>query len=489
MSDPAWRERSMSTPAACCSLVRRRPISVRRLLLLACALAATTGCLPEARQAAALPETISRRRALEDREAAEEERRRRAEEREQAARRSRATRVLRQALGAADRGDCASASSLFQSLAQIDRQFSDGLPRDRRYDWCVRPAAGRARDATLRARVAAAAGDCPEVVRVGQNVHADDPTYFAAYFFDHERVVDCWTSPLTLPTAPADATTLQFARQARSAAMHGDCSGAEVILGQVSRRDSTYAAALRDSRALLSCRRIPSERLPDPPDRLVAPDFGVSDAVSLSPGHGTRVRSPLEELAARDQPPTLRAVDREISPPPHGWCVISRSTCRVVLAGELGLRLRPLEGDAGDLGSLIVEVGALVRAPGRHSFGGTFVKVLDDGFWRGGLKLRYRYWLRYFLAVDVGAGFLGNEGPREGGLDPGAGVLGHLGLDLGAALGLAADVDYRDNGAGSELKAFLGIRIGAPSLLAGAVVGSVLASPLKYLPSSVGASR
>jgi hypothetical protein len=57
-----------------------------------------------------------------------------------------------------------------------------------------------------------------------------------------------------LPDRQAELSTVQLARQARSAAARGDCSVALVMRGEIESRDPTYAAALTHNATLGDCR-------------------------------------------------------------------------------------------------------------------------------------------------------------------------------------------------------------------------------------------
>lgn len=57
-----------------------------------------------------------------------------------------------------------------------------------------------------------------------------------------------------LPEVPVDQTTLQLAKQARSAARQGDCDTARLITRHIADRDPRYAGALAASPALARCR-------------------------------------------------------------------------------------------------------------------------------------------------------------------------------------------------------------------------------------------
>ena len=57
-----------------------------------------------------------------------------------------------------------------------------------------------------------------------------------------------------LPEIATDATTLQLAKQARGAAMRGDCALADRLLGQIASRDGTYSSALVANGVVAPCR-------------------------------------------------------------------------------------------------------------------------------------------------------------------------------------------------------------------------------------------
>lgn len=157
-------------------------------------------------------------------------------------------------------------------------------------------------------------------------------------------------------------------------------------------------------------------------------------------------------------------------------CVLGRPLpeCRLILVGDLDLRLTPTEAatstESGGRTSAVLSLGSVVNLFGNHGIGVRAGRHLYEEYAKWTVRGHYRYWLRDWLAADVGYGLLFARDDLTGAKS--RGDVGFVTLNVSDLVGLVVELERYDAGGGRENVFHFGIQFGAPVLLTAAFVAA-----------------
>jgi len=157
-------------------------------------------------------------------------------------------------------------------------------------------------------------------------------------------------------------------------------------------------------------------------------------------------------------------------------CLMGRALpeCRLILVGDLNLRLTPTEAatstESGGRPSATLSLGAVLNVAGNHGIGVRAGRHLYEEYAKWTVRGQYRYWLRSWLAADVGYGILFARDDLTGASS--RGDVGSLTLNVADLVGLVVELERYDAGGGDEQVFHFGIQFGAPVLLTAAYIAA-----------------